>query len=64
MNPKSNQINAPMHNDVERRRYQRVEKPIIIRFRIRPDNDQEIASSEWDMVGVNDLSVGGLFFLF
>ncbi len=51
-----------MYDGVERRKYQRVEKPIIIRFRIRPDNDQEMASSEWDMVGVNDMSVGGLFF--
>ncbi len=58
----SNQINVPMCDSAERRKYQRVEKPIIIRFRIRPDNDQERASSEWDMVGVNDLSVGGLFF--
>ena len=51
-----------MCDGAARRKYQRVEKPIIIRFRIRPDNDQERASSEWDMVGVNDLSVGGLFF--
>ncbi len=58
----SNQINVPLYDGIERRKYQRVEKPIIIRFRIRPDNDQEMASSEWDMVGVNDLSVGGLFF--
>jgi hypothetical protein len=62
MNLQSNQINVPMCDSAERRKYQRVEKPIIIRFRIRPDNDQEMASSEWDMVGVNDLSVGGLFF--
>jgi hypothetical protein len=62
MKLQSNQINVPMCDSAERRKYQRVEKPIIIRFRIRPDNDQEMASSEWDMVGVNDLSVGGLFF--
>lgn len=51
-----------MFDGAERRKYQRVEKPIIIRFRIRPNNEQEMASSEWDMVGVNDMSVGGLFF--
>lgn len=51
-----------MFDGVERRKYQRVEKPIIIRFRISPNNDRQMASSEWDMVGVNDLSVGGLFF--
>ncbi len=47
---------------MERRKYHRVEKPVIIRFRIRPENSLEMASSEWDMVGVNDLSIGGLFF--
>jgi len=62
MKLQSNQINVPMYDGAERRKYQRVEKPIIIRFRIRPINDQEMASSEWDMVGVNDMSVGGLFF--
>lgn len=56
------QKNNRIHNDRERRKYQRVEKPVIIKFRVRPNNSQEMASSEWDMVGVNDLSVGGLFF--
>ncbi len=51
-----------MYNYMERRKHRRAEKPIIIRFRTRPNNRQEMASSEWDMVGVNDLSVGGLFF--
>ena len=58
----SNQIYDRMHINTERRRHHRVEKPIIIRFRIRPENRLETASSEWDMVGVNDLSAGGLFF--
>ncbi len=51
-----------MLTNKEKRKYQRTEKPIIIRFRIRPENGLETASSEWDMVGVNDLSAGGLFF--
>ena len=51
-----------MHTDMERRKHKRIEKPIIVRFRISPDNEQEMAFSEWDMVGVNDFSVGGLFF--
>lgn len=59
---KTNQINVPIHDYAEKRRYQRVEKPIIIRFRIRPPRGQEMVSSDWDMVGVNDLSAGGLFF--
>ncbi len=59
---KTNQISIPMCEVSEKRKYQRVEKPIIIRFRIKPQKDQEMASSDWDMVGVNDLSAGGLFF--
>ncbi len=58
----TNQISIPMCEVSERRKYQRVEKPIIIRFRIKPQKGQEMASSDWDMVGVNDLSAGGLFF--
>ena len=59
---KANQISILMREVSERRKYQRVEKSIIIRFRIRPQKDQEKSSSDWDMVGVNDLSAGGLFF--
>ncbi len=57
-----NQINDRMHIDTERRKHHRAEKPIIIRFRIRPESGHEMVSSEWDMVGVNDMSAGGLFF--
>jgi PilZ domain. len=56
------QKNNRMNNDRERRKYQRVEKPVIIKFRIWLENDHKITSSQWDMVGGNDLSVGGLFF--
>jgi hypothetical protein len=59
---KTNQDGIPKCEISERRKYQRVEKPVIIRFRIRPQKGQEIASSDWDMVGVNDLSARGLFF--
>ena len=59
---KTNQNSIPMCEVSERRKYHRVEKPIIIRFRIRPQKGQKMASSDWDMVGVNDLSAGGLFF--
>ena len=62
MKLKPNLINDRMQNSTERRKHHRAEKPVIIRFRIRPENGQEMASSEWDMVGVNDLSAGGLFF--
>ncbi len=59
---KAKQDRIAMYEVSEKRKYHRVEKPIIIRFRIRPQKDQEMPSSDWDMVGVNDLSAGGLFF--
>ena len=59
---KTNQDSIPVCEISDRRKYQRVEKPIIIRFRIRPQKGQKMTSSDWDMVGVNDLSAGGLFF--
>ncbi len=59
---KARQDRIPMSEISERRKYQRVEKPIIIRFRIRPQKAQALAPSDWDMVGVNDLSARGLFF--
>jgi len=62
LNLRINQDSIPMCEVSERRKYQRVEKPIIIRFRIRPLKGYEMASSDWDMVGVNDLSARGLFF--
>ena len=57
-----NQLNAPMYNGVERRKYQRIEKPLIIKFRVNPENYRRANYFEWDMVSVNDLSDGGLFF--
>ncbi|MFQ5686901.1 MAG: PilZ domain-containing protein [Candidatus Scalindua sp.] len=59
---KAKQDRIPMYETSEKRKYQRVEKPIIIRFRIRPQKGQATAPSDWDMVGVNDLSARGLFF--
>ncbi len=56
------QINNRMHNERERRKHQRVEKPVILKFRIRSERDHKIASSKCDMVGANDLSAGDLFF--
>ncbi|MGR3304179.1 MAG: PilZ domain-containing protein [Candidatus Scalindua sp.] len=58
----TNQTSIPMREVSERRKYQRVEKAIIIRFRIKPQKGQSTASSDWDMVGVNDLGARGLFF--
>ena len=46
----------------ERRRFKRVEKPYITRFRIKPDEVQNVVPTDWDMVAVNDLCAGGVFF--
>ena len=62
LNLNTNQDSIPVCEISERRKYRRVEKPIIIRFRIRPQTGQSRVSSDWDMVGVNDLSARGLFF--
>lgn len=62
LNLKTNLDSIPMFEFSERRKYQRVEKPIIISFRISPQKSLEMSSSDWDMVGVNNLSARGLFF--
>ncbi len=46
----------------ERRRFKRVEKPYITRFRVKPDKVQDMVPTYWDMVAVNDLCAGGVFF--
>ncbi len=46
----------------ERRRFKRVEKPYITRFRIKPDEVRDMVPTDWDMVAVNDLCAGGVFF--
>ena len=44
-----------MYDIAEKRRFKRIEKPYIARFRIKP-------AGIWDMVAVNDLGAGGVFF--
>ncbi len=46
----------------ERRKYQRIEKPYIVRFRVKPDESQRIAASYWDLVAVMNISAGGVLF--
>ena len=46
----------------ENRKYKRIEKPYITRFRIKPDETQDMVSTDWDMVAVNNLGAGGIFF--
>ncbi len=44
-----------MYDIAEKRRFKRIEKPYMTRFRIKQ-------AGTWDMVAVNDLGAGGVFF--
>ena len=46
----------------ERRKFRRIEKPYMARFRIKQYEGLEMSSTEWDMVPVRDISAGGLAF--
>ncbi len=46
----------------ERRKYQRIEKPYIVRFRVKPDENQNQVVSNWDLVAVKNMSAGGALF--
>jgi hypothetical protein len=51
-----------MYNYAEKRKYIRIEKPYMARFRVKPEGNQGVVSTGWDMVAVNDLGAGGVFF--
>ncbi len=51
-----------MSNGQERREYRRIEKPYMVRFRIKQYEGLEIFSTKWDIVPVRDISAGGLTF--
>lgn len=51
-----------MYVNIEKRKYRRIEKPYIARFRVKPDGNPGAVSTGWDMVAVNDLGAGGAFF--
>ena len=51
-----------MYKLSENRKYKRIEKPYIVRFRIKPYENQDVVSKDWNMVAVNDLGAGGISF--
>ncbi len=51
-----------MFNVIEKRKYKRIEKPYIVRLRIKRYKGLGKPSAEWDMVTVKDLSAGGMRF--
>lgn len=58
-----------MSSSQERRKYKRYEKlsigePIVARVKIRSDETQDIASNDWDLVNLLNISAGGTFFYY
>ncbi len=53
-----------MYEISENRKYKRIEKPYITRFRIKPYGNQDVVSKDWNMVAANDLGAGGISFNF
>ncbi len=51
-----------MYNGREKRRYERIEKPFIVKLQTLPEEPKERISPDWDMVVSKDLGAGGLFF--
>jgi len=51
-----------MYDNAEKRKYLRIEKPYMARFRVNPYENSGAVSTDWDMVAVNDLGAGGIFF--
>ncbi len=51
-----------MYNGREKRRFERIEKPFIVKLQTIPEEPKERISPDWDMVVSRDLGAGGLFF--
>jgi hypothetical protein len=51
-----------MYKISEKRKYKRIERPYMTRFRIKPYNDKDMVSKDGDMVAVNNLGAGGICF--
>ena len=61
-----------MYNNLERRKYKRIElakrkykkiiPPYIARFRVKQYEGQEMSSPDWDIVAVKNLSAGGIVY--
>ncbi len=51
-----------MNETPEKRKYKRIEKQYIARFRIKPDEAQDMDPKDWDGVALNDLGAGGTYF--
>ncbi len=51
-----------MYKGQERRKYERREKPFMVRFRTIPLVAKKMVSTDWDLVPVKNLGAGGMLF--
>ncbi len=51
-----------MYSGKEKRQYERIEKPFIVKLQSIPEEPKERISPDWDMVVAKDLGAGGVFF--
>ena len=51
-----------MFRGAEKRVYKRIQKPFIVRFRIKPEEDTGAIFPGWDVVTTQNLSAGGILF--
>jgi len=53
-----------MHNDHEKRKYERIEKLFMARMQIKRHEGHKKGSTGWDSVTLHNLSEGGTFFIY
>ncbi len=51
-----------MIKGIEKRKYERIEKPFVVKLKTLQDEAKETVSPDWDMVVAKDLGAGGVFF--
>ena len=51
-----------MYKFLEKRKYKRIKRPYVTSFRIKQDEIEDMISTDWDMIAVNNLGAGGVFF--
>jgi hypothetical protein len=51
-----------MYKGQERRKYKRMDKPVMVRFRTIPLVAEKMVSADWDVVAVRNLGAGGMLF--
>ncbi len=52
----------PIYKGIEKRKYERIEKPFKVSFRIIPLVAQRMVSTDWNTVTVKDFGAGGVHF--